>query len=150
MPRLLAYTQGSPPLMRGTESNSLIRWPCIRITPAHAGNSPRPSKKGPVAKDHPRSCGEQSRKCQQVQARPGSPPLMRGTGTQVQSKPLRNRITPAHAGNRKPGLFFANGYWDHPRSCGEQLHLMALSWLAPGSPPLMRGTVTTYRGNSFG
>ena len=48
-------------------------------------------------------------------------------------------ITPAYAGksSRIPRLHLRDR--DHPRLCGEKLHVISLVSFIPGSPPPMRG-----------
>ena len=52
---------------------------------------------------------------------PGSPPRVRGTAALCPDKDLRNRITPACAGNRPWACSAEYPTEDHPRVCGEQL-----------------------------
>ena len=50
-------------------------------------------------------------------------------------------ITPAYAGKRLClSLSFAP-LWDHPRVCGEKLHIQIYNVHLLGSPPRMRGKV---------
>ena len=71
--------KGSPPHMRGTERELAGEMLARRITPAHAGNSETDGKTDDLARDHPRTCGEQSFRRSLVTAFGGSPPHMRGT-----------------------------------------------------------------------
>ena len=48
-------------------------------------------------------------------------------------------ITPAHAGKSLPGNLFAVAGRDHPRTCGEKIHVHSLTAHYEGSPPHMRG-----------
>ena len=52
-------------------------------------------------------------------------------------------ITPAHAGNtgKMNQINFLGG--DHPRSCGEHKSIVNFVHFAIGSPPLMRGTLSS-------
>ena len=91
---------GSPPLARGTadvKRGGNQKW---RITPACAGNRERGLFQIPSTEDHPRLRGEQMREREQRDHVPGSPPLARGTGGDIQRKCDWDRITPACAGNR--------------------------------------------------
>ena len=113
---------------------------CTRITPAGAGNSfslPYVSK---CARDHPRGCGEQSLRTCTVNLRTGSPPRVRGTGSEDAGRIGKKRITPAGAGNRKLQFRSSLLLRDHPRGCGEQRS--GSPWRTPqsGSPPRVRGT----------
>ena len=48
-------------------------------------------------------------------------------------------ITPAHAGKSFLYLVYYQKMKDHPRTCGEKLHLSPFQLKAEGSPPHMRG-----------
>ena len=130
---------GSPPPMRGKDSTQPRTQPVPGITPAYAGKSLRPAVRAVPRQDHPRLCGEKSRRCEMEIDVRGSPPPMRG---KVFQKLLHNplpRITPAYAG-KSP--FFARWllpFQDHPRLCGEKQ--ITLQWIEKilGSPPPMRG-----------
>ena len=71
---------GSPPRVRGTVFClgicNAYRW----ITPACAGNRMMGGDTYNVSMDHPRVCGEQSRRSSARLSRMGSPPRVRGTG----------------------------------------------------------------------
>ena len=54
---------------------------------------------------------------------------------------MKDRITPAHAGNRGRKDYLRFPFWDHPRACGEQHTEGKQIHLLYGSPPRMRGTV---------
>ena len=70
--------QGSPPRVRGKESNAKTGQKARRITPACAGKRATPSKNPHPGGDHPRVCGEKYT-CAAVRAcRLGSPPRVRG------------------------------------------------------------------------
>ena len=111
---------GSPPHMRGKGTFSAG---CVfddGITPAHAGKSHGIACSLDISWDHPRTCGEKWRSSRPADARPGSPPHMRGKVHQRRNLRHLRGITPAHAGKRscfrprplRPG--------DHPRTCGEK------------------------------
>ena len=94
------------------------------ITPAHAGKRDTTVWTCEPVRDHPRTCGEkflQSPLC-----------------------PLPSRITPAHAGKRRCKAAFCVWSWDHPRTCGEKCVLVLVCSFQIGSPPHMRGKVTTF------
>ena len=55
-------TLGSPPRMRGTERDLLMFLVSVGITPAHAGNSNSVISAIVIVEDHPRACGEQTKK----------------------------------------------------------------------------------------
>ena len=48
--------------MRGKEKNTLCRSPALRITPAYAGKRQQPLHANCLGKDHPRVCGEKTKK----------------------------------------------------------------------------------------
>ena len=93
-----AAAPGSPPRMRGKESQRLMAHTTRRITPAYAGKRPRFSGSLRPTGDHPRVCGEKllhhlAHLCAQ-----GSPPRMRGKVKQSLNAASSHGITPAYAG----------------------------------------------------
>ena len=56
------YNQGSPPHMRGKVLEVTAYSLCKGITPAHAGKSLRKQGSNSPAWDHPRTCGEKTKK----------------------------------------------------------------------------------------
>ena len=70
------------------------------ITPARAGKSPRSHFRVPIARDHPRACGEKSRTATLTPETTGSPPRVRGKARSAKVKAGRFGITPARAGKR--------------------------------------------------
>ena len=64
---------------------------------------------------------------------------MRGEVSIAHVGRLVNRITPAHAGRRRPPLCSIQPPQDHPRACGEKISRAYSSELVIGSPPRMRG-----------
>ena len=71
----------------------------------------------------------------------GSPPPMRGKGSNSNINYVFQRITPAYAGKRPSVLDCINSNPDHPRLCGEKSANSFFSALYLGSPPPMRGKV---------
>ena len=116
---LLIKNIGSPPPMRGKAYCKNYLAPKKRITPAYAG------------KRVCDACGEE--------ADEGSPPPMRGKEEDWSGKALKVRITPAYAGKRACGGRDEKRRKDHPRLCGEKLHMLASQTIVRGSPPPMRG-----------
>ena len=55
-------TAGSPPRMRGKGQRPRRSYPFRRITPAHAGKRRRASACTLLSWDHPRACGEKTKK----------------------------------------------------------------------------------------
>ena len=72
---------GSPPRVRGTDSQSLAGYGYGRITPACAGNSFMAYSTAMLTQDHPRVCGEQVSFAACWHSRLGSPPRVRGTAS---------------------------------------------------------------------
>ena len=132
---------GSPPLARGTASDTSLPCGIPGITPACAGNRGRDSTDKPVSRDHPRLRGEQSAEAAQGDISKGSPPLARGTAFLSTVFGFVDRITPACAGNRYSTVLRCRITWDHPRLRGEQMNLQTKGENIQGSPPLARGTV---------
>ena len=131
---------GSPPRVRGT----VVLRPSVcrgyRITPACAGNRRWAAALRAKLGDHPRVCGEQKTSGGKAVDIEGSPPRVRGTGTDIDHPGSRRRITPACAGNRDTNIYFFGIVKDHPRVCGEQSIRHASSSGPRGSPPRVRGT----------
>ena len=93
--------------------------------------------------DHPRLCGEKFAARMMTIRQVGSPPPMRGKALIHEMVHLHNRITPAYAGKRIFGTLLIMLNRDHPRLCGEKRSAKALSFPNSGSPPPMRGKVSS-------
>ena len=112
-----------PPRMRGKWYVEVIDVHVARITPAYA-------RKSETAADH-------------STAGSGSPPHMQG---KEMPKGLVHRaagIIPAYAGKRTPCRNTSLRYWDHPRVCGEKPNRILWEHWKEGSPPRMRGKVSS-------
>ena len=68
---------------------------------------------------------------------------MRGKGKPDPEPRREHRITPAHAGKRSSGTQTGQGGGDHPRACGEKRSCFRCSCSRVGSPPRMRGKVSS-------
>ena len=110
-----------------------------RITPAHAGKTPRSQLFLVGLPDHPRACGENRRRNPSFLPHRGSPPRMRGKLFSTLRLTCFPRITPAHAGKTGSGLSGRCGSADHPRACGENGAAREEHQDLRGSPPRMRG-----------
>ncbi len=91
---------GSPPHMRGKEDCPPAPASLVGITPAYAGKSHHSKMELTAPRDHPRICGEKPLLLRWIRSSLGSPPHMRGKGS---DPPLTLRhigITPAYAGKR--------------------------------------------------
>ena len=86
--------------MRGKVLSGELKDPSPGITPAHAGKRTYGRKSNECHKDHPRTCGEKFIFTFGKMNKRGSPPHMRGKGTDDYEECQINRITPAHAGKR--------------------------------------------------
>ena len=115
-----AWRFGSPPRMRGKAFARFFTLSHTGITPAYAGK-----RKGIVDKvrhggDHPRVCGEKLMTPSWSGLFAGSPPRMRGKGTNPKGIERRFGITPAYAGKSCPWGPRCRSRRDHPRVCGEK------------------------------
>ena len=54
--------EGSPPRMRGKDFGDLAESSFVRITPAHAGKRAFRVIASKQSRDHPRACGEKTKK----------------------------------------------------------------------------------------
>ena len=89
-------------------------------------------------------CGEQSPTTHHWTPEPGSPPRVRGTGSNWGLVTHAARITPACAGNRKVKKLTKRLEKDHPRVCGEQAEGFFVREIGIGSPPRVRGTASPF------
>ena len=127
--------------MRGKEmrlsNGTLYR----RITPAYAGKRAFHTVPPEQDWDHPRLCGEKRFAGRSSICRKGSPPPMRGKGSEDSGGVKYTRITPAYAGKSFHFPFKRTAVRDHPRLCGEKSFTPLCESLYIGSPPPMRGKV---------
>ena len=91
---------GSPPRVRGKEQLTGAVDGVTGITPACAGKSCIYTRKRGKLKDHPRVCGEKSFSSEEPYRRWGSPPRVRGKGSEKLQTRRSMGITPACAGKR--------------------------------------------------
>ena len=107
---------GSSPRVRGTPLSGVFLTRQLRLIPAGAGNTTKPTARVDMSWAHPRGCGE----------------LVAALGTA--------RLIPAGAGNtsgREPLELEDSA---HPRGCGEHLQHEVRVWRRKGSSPRVRGT----------
>ena len=132
---------GSPPRVRGEAKKAAIFSLYTRITPACAGRSDDLQRPGEMDQDHPRVCGEKPSLPINFPLTTGSPPRVRGEGSERNRNYTEDGITPACAGRS----FYRHGIGtctrDHPRVCGEKHDLHIFSCTHQGSPPRVRGEV---------
>ena len=131
--------------MRGKDCASFTDRRIVGITPAYAGKREVQGKVGRAGKDHPRVCGEKRLRFFSVERSQGSPPRMRGKGSQAGISRATDRITPAHAGKRAVLLLLSISAGDHPRTCGEKFPSKLLSVVILGSLPHVRGKEVEHR-----
>ena len=96
-----------------------------------------------LKKDHPRLCGEKRSFFDLCCHCHGSPPPMRGKVDRCFGLVYNVRITPAYAGKSFRILRQAGEVEDHPRLCGEKQLIQLQHLPSMGSPPPMRGKVST-------
>ncbi len=110
-----------------------------RITPAYAGKSSSACAEESELSDHPRLCGEKFGGWLKHARQVGSPPPMRGKGSEYTGTRDDLRITPAYAGKSTPRQSIKHFKRDHPRLCGEKPAKTVQTAFLRGSPPPMRG-----------
>ena len=131
--------------MRGKVATKTACLAISGITPAYAGKSIFCISGAQRRRDHPRVCGEKSKTALSYDSIRGSPPRMRGKGSNFVQIETFAGITPAYAGKRGKPMHAASEMWDHPRVCGEKARTSAPRLPATGSPPRMRGKGTAPR-----
>ena len=138
--------------MRGKVKNVNTFVEEIRITPACAGKRWmfQSSRKG--LRDHPRLCGEKPEPEEDTLTILGSPPLVRGKVSPFCFYLPGYRITPACAGKSLTCFLGTVPSEDHPRLCGEKNIVVLKGEQKLGSPPLVRGKVSSisYTPPSYG
>ena len=113
------------------------------ITPAYAGKSSKCDGFQWRRGDHPRVCGEEPPPVPVPRPPAGSPPRMRGRVEQLLGVHVSAGITPAYAGKRVPVRKIRRESRDHPRVCGEETTSSCGARKIVGSPPRMRGRVSS-------
>ena len=113
----------------------LFEW----ITPACAGKSGCRRNQVSILWDHPRMCGEKLFSRSISTFSKGSPPHVRGKAWEVDVAELKQGITPACAGKRRPSRPSGCIGGDHPRMCGEKSAAALSGVTLAGSPPHVRG-----------
>ena len=125
--------------MRGKGSAPPRGHPLPGITPAYAGKSNALLNLPAGQRDHPRVCGEKEAAALSEVYETGSPPRMRGKGSDFPPGVSAEGITPAYAGKSEAVHRPHKKGKDHPRVCGEKENRMTLKDYHKGSPPRMRG-----------
>ena len=135
--------RGSPPHVRGKVCGYAGKLCRNGITPACAGKRCGDKVKHCFHEDHPRACGEKIRKKRQANCTMGSPPHMRGKAVQVILVHVKEGITPEHAGKSCSAVVYSVCKEDHPRMCGEKKSRPGKAGELLGSPPHVRGKVSS-------
>ena len=130
---------GSSPLTRGKPGFAAGAPDGGGLIPAHAGKTWRTTTRQGTSRAHPRSRGENLRRCLRVQPVGGSSPLTRGKRERSVQAASRWRLIPAHAGKTHPRARRSGHRTAHPRSRGENSTPVVASWKRVGSSPLTRG-----------
>ena len=138
-----ASASGSPPRVRGPPRRDRRERGLAGITPACAGTTLSLIRRTRPATDHPRVCGDHTVDSDAGQPSIGSPPRVRGPllGQLVAADVVG--ITPACAGTTTTSAWPASGAGDHPRVCGDHLSGYDLFLANLGSPPRVRGPLTS-------
>ena len=110
------------------------------IIPACAGNTACRQRTVSATRDHPRVCGEHSAPDHNDFSNRGSSPRVRGTLFLFFSDDAHAGIIPACAGNTSSLISWRRCSKDHPRVCGEHASATAMTSIASGSSPRVRGT----------
>ncbi len=120
-----------------------------RITPAYAGSTDSLRGQTVASEDHPRVCGEHAAGgISPVMVR-GSPPRMRGAHVPRERRCIDAGITPAYAGSTCQRSARCSATGDHPRVCGEHRRKYGSGAHQCGSPPRMRGALSSFIVASF-
>ena len=139
----LPLSPGSPPRVRGKGSARQMSPVAPRITPACAGKSHPPTVQADTGGDHPRVCGEKDLEAELAAAKIGSPPRVRGKALPWRKYLPDFGITPACAGKSLQDRYPRQAGEDHPRVCGEKLTRLPSDVSTIGSPPRVRGKVSS-------
>ena len=132
-------SRGSSPLTRGKPCSMCRRASSVGLIPAHAGKTHAKPGYPKTAEAHPRSRGENCTPGTRVPVTQGSSPLTRGKHHDGRPPGLHRRLIPAHAGKTGAHGLRTCDAEAHPRSRGENLHLVGTRLEDGGSSPLTRG-----------
>ena len=134
---------GSSPRVRGKHPRRERAARARGLIPACAGKTFRSPTLSPVARAHPRVCGENVVAPDALRGLCGSSPRVRGK--RRDHGPLRRatRLIPARAGKTCSGRPTASKGWAHPRACEENLNALEPLASGVGSSPRVRGKPTS-------
>ena len=130
---------GLPPPTRGIHGYPSVHYRAGRSTPAHAGNTARPTTLWASSRVYPRPRGEYTAWSSSALRALGLPPPTRGIRGGSACLGRCARSTPAHAGNTAAHTPRARRTRVYPRPRGEYLLSLALFARDLGLPPPTRG-----------
>ena len=130
--------------MRGAQGYKFSVRKGMWIIPADAGSTPHHDRSGPMARDHPRGCGEHRPLYWRKTSERGSSPRMRGAPLPLGVICTLLRIIPADAGSTDKERIASDLLKDHPRGCGEHSCPLAPTLFRAGSSPRMRGALRLW------
>ena len=107
--------------MRGKLARHLDSGGVHRIIPARAGQTASLMLAKVEGTDHPRACGANLPKEQNVATDPGSSPRVRGKLVEFGERAKLLRIIPARAGQTYDKTSPNRLHPDHPRACGANI-----------------------------
>ena len=137
---------GSSPRVRGKQQPArAVGWH-HGLIPARAGKTAAVDLFTVVGPAHPRACGENNSHVSSFLASQGSSPRVRGKQGRVDEHRHRRRLIPARAGKTPACPQVGTGLWAHPRACGENWSMTAMTARAPGSSPRVRGKLPEAHG----
>ena len=136
---------GSSPRVRGTPAERVVALGPPGIIPACAGNTHGLITWMPMARDHPRVCGEHPLWMVSEVGAWGSSPRVRGTPPPSARPTACSGIIPACAGNTHTCARYQESGRDHPRVCGEHSKTISVPTGHVGSSPRVRGTLKVAR-----
>ena len=140
---------GSSPRIRGAPEAVHHMQVAIRIIPADTGSTPSWIRRPWPARDHPRRCGEHSKRPRKRSTRRGSSPRMRRAPRLHGHRMMSGRIIPADAGSTRHRVHQRDQKRDHPRGCGEHPWGAIGGTVPLGSSPRMRGAQHAGGKNTF-
>ena len=132
---------GSSPHVRGAQFRGEFVDHLVGIIPACAGSTLARNAMRPIRRDHPRMCGEHADRAGVGAVGAGSSPHVRGARNANAAESPSSGIIPACAGSTESTLKRLVIRGDHPRMCGEHVHVDALLRQGRGSSPHVRGAL---------
>ena len=130
---------GASPLTRGKHQADRTRRRKDGLIPAHAGKTQWSPLRMGVAWAHPRSRGENTMRPARQASHRGSSPLTQGKLGTEHGRYRGRGLIPAHAGKTCSSRKCPRPIRAHPRSRGENPHLVTMDEIWKGSSPLTRG-----------